>query len=142
MLFKIYRRGAPYLLWLLLENEQLSKTVYDKERERKRGKASQNRNRQSRMIYDLGDVAVCKTMFLQTLCVGEAFVRNALKKCDPQTGIVKDRKKQQQQQNKTDQRGRKWWHEDFDQKAHQKFPCNGVTIIRGNKVAERFQVQT
>ena len=54
------------------------------------------------MTYDLGDVAVCKTMFLQTLCVGEAFVRNALKKCDPQTGIVKDRKKQTKQ-NKTKQ---------------------------------------
>ena len=95
-----------------MENEQLSKTVYDKERERKRGKASQNRNRQSRMIYDLGDVAVCKTMFLQTLCVGEAFVRNALKKCDPQTGIVKNRKKtttnkQKKPQKNPDQRGRK-----------------------------------
>ena len=39
-------------------------------------------------------------MFLQTLCVGETFVRNVLKKCDTQTGIVKDRKK-------TDQGGRK-----------------------------------
>ena len=52
------------------------------------------------MTYHLGDVAVCKTMFLQTLCVGETFVKNAVKQCDTQTRIVKDRKK-------TDQGGRK-----------------------------------
>ena len=33
-------------------------TVCDKERERKRGNASQSRNRQSTMTYLLGDVAV------------------------------------------------------------------------------------
>ena len=67
-------------------------TLCDKEIKRKRSNASLSRNRQSTMTYHLEDVAVCKTMFLQTLCVGETFVRNALKKCDTQTGIVKDRK--------------------------------------------------
>ena len=62
---------------------QIALTVCDKEREWKRGNTSQNRNRQSTMTYLLGDVAVCKTMFFQTLCVGEKFVRNAPKKCDP-----------------------------------------------------------
>ena len=70
-------------------------TACDKERERIHGNASQSRNRQSTMTYHLVDVAVCKTMFLQTLCVGETFGRNVLKKCNSQTGIVKDRKKKQ-----------------------------------------------
>ena len=80
MLFKIYRRGASNLLRFLVENGVSQKqkqfvansiTVCDKEREWKRGNASQNRNRQSTMTYHLGDVAVCKTMFFQTLYVGE-----------------------------------------------------------------------
>lgn len=44
------------------------------------------------VTYHLGDVAVCITMFLQTLRVDESFVRNALKKRHPQTGAVKDKK--------------------------------------------------
>ena len=69
-------------------------------------------------------MCLCKTMFLKTLCVGETFVRNALKKCDPQTAIVKIKK--------TCQGGRKL-SADFDQRAHQKFSYCGVTFYEGTK---------
>ena len=56
-----WKMGDSYKQKQFVEN---GIAVCDKEKERKRGNASQNRNQQSTMTYHLRDVAVCKVMFL------------------------------------------------------------------------------
>ena len=75
--------------------EYISNTVKrdNKHRKRERKDSESRRDRQVTLTYYLGETVVCKRMFLNTLDVGEIFVRNSVKATDPATHIVAERRK-------------------------------------------------
>ena len=93
------RKGFLDAYWALAEykkqRQYISNNVKrdNKHRKRKRKDSESRRDRQVTLTYYLGETVVCKRMFLNTLDVGETFVRNCVKATDPATHIVAEQRK-------------------------------------------------